>query len=292
VSPPDFVGIGALKAGTTYLDAMLRAHPGLCLPRNLKEVEFFTDHYRRGLPWYERQFEGEDGRPRGEVSPAYLVSPEAPERIAHTNANARLLLLVRHPVHRLSSQHRHWAQETGYAGSLSDFVAEHPSAIERGMYGCHLRRYLQFFPRDQIHVVAFDDLITQPLSALSEVYRFLGVDADFQPPEYALPRNISSVPRFPVSYVHTKRVSRWLYARGLGRLVAAAKRTGIDRVLRDRSAGRQADSASLAAPDVVAELGRLYAADVTDLSTLIGRDFSALWDLPRAPESAAVAGIS
>ena len=66
---PDFLAIGALKAGTTYLDSMLRDHPDLCLPATVKEVEFFTRHYDRGPAWYARRFAGCGSGRAGEVSP-------------------------------------------------------------------------------------------------------------------------------------------------------------------------------------------------------------------------------
>jgi hypothetical protein len=46
---PTYVGLGAQKAGTSRLHGWLADHPEVCVPRELKEVDFFTDHYERGL---------------------------------------------------------------------------------------------------------------------------------------------------------------------------------------------------------------------------------------------------
>ena len=88
---PDFLVIGAQKAGTTALYAYLRWHPAVLGP-SWKEVSFFDRHYRRGERWYRGQFPNAlrvaaAGRRAGghaivgEASPSYLFHPLAPERV-------------------------------------------------------------------------------------------------------------------------------------------------------------------------------------------------------------------
>jgi len=48
----DFVGGGPQRTGSTWLDRVLRAHPALCLPENVKETKFFDQHFNKGLDWY------------------------------------------------------------------------------------------------------------------------------------------------------------------------------------------------------------------------------------------------
>ena len=107
---PDFLIIGAEKAGTTWLHDVLRAHPDLFLP-DTKELHFFNrfdsngreiDTYaRRGLDWYQRHFEAaERGKPAGEATPLYLCDPAAPRRIRRTLPEARFIVLLRDPVSR------------------------------------------------------------------------------------------------------------------------------------------------------------------------------------------------
>jgi hypothetical protein len=61
---PDFLIIGAQKAGTTWLRALLRHHPNVYMPD--REIHFFNKehNYRRGLDWYARHFRGADGNKR------------------------------------------------------------------------------------------------------------------------------------------------------------------------------------------------------------------------------------
>lgn len=274
---PDFVGIGALKAGTSYLDAMLRSHPGLSLPLHLKEVEFFSRHHARGIDWYSGQFAAPDGRPRGEISPQYLDDARCPARIAQANSAAKLLVSVREPVARAYSQYRHWVQETGYSGDFAAFLADHPGALERSRYWALLQRYRDVFHADQIHVIVFEDMIARPLPVLQSLYAFLGVDAAHVPAEIDQAVNVSRAPRFPHLYVQSKRVSRWLYARGAGRTVALVKRWAPDSVLRGRDTS--ATSALNPPVDVAARLAGEFRDDAAQLSSYLGRDLVTLWGL-------------
>src|SRR6187200_1451927 len=104
---PDFLVIGAQKAGTTALYAYLRWHPGITGP-SWKEVSFFDRHWWRGEAWYRGQFPlRAGGRLVGEASPSYLFHPLAPERARSLVPDAKLIALVRNPVDRAYSQYQH-----------------------------------------------------------------------------------------------------------------------------------------------------------------------------------------
>ena len=272
---PDFVGIGALKAGTSYLDAMLRSHPQTCMPAAVTEVEFFSRHHERGPAWYEAQFCRCGAPVRGEVSPQYLFDEACPERIADLLPHARLILSVRDPVLRAYSQYKHWVQEMAFTGSFEDYLCEHPGAVERGMYFRLLSRYLRRFGREQLLVVVFEDMVTHPRQVLAQVYAFVGVDPAFVPADVDAPVNRSGVPRFHRAYVRSKEVSRWMQDRGGGKLVAVAKRSGVGRRLQTTSPG-PASFAPLP-PSAASDLALTYADDVASLSDFLGRDLSTVW---------------
>jgi len=104
---PDFLVIGAQKAGTTALYAYLRWHPGIAGP-SWKEVSFFDRHWWRGEAWYRGQFPLRAGeRLVGEASPSYLFHPLAPERARSLVPGAKLVALLRDPVDRAYSQYQH-----------------------------------------------------------------------------------------------------------------------------------------------------------------------------------------
>jgi hypothetical protein len=65
---PDFLGIGAPRAGTTWLDRNLRAHPDLYLP-DRKELHYFDRYYHTALYVYTRRFRAGRGRVKGRDHP-------------------------------------------------------------------------------------------------------------------------------------------------------------------------------------------------------------------------------
>src|SRR5215216_7751234 len=114
---PDFLVLGAQKAGTTALYAYLRRHPQIAGP-SWKEVSFFDRHYARGESWYRGNFPSRPAtwlaRRRagaepivGEASPGYLFHPHAPQRVATLLPNVRLIALLRDPVDRALSHYHH-----------------------------------------------------------------------------------------------------------------------------------------------------------------------------------------
>lgn len=76
---PDLLGLGAQKAGTTWLSQMLGQHPGIWAPP-FKEVQFFNhrfvEEHRKWLPWHfrrSRQNIEKRWAARGEEMPREMV---------------------------------------------------------------------------------------------------------------------------------------------------------------------------------------------------------------------------
>jgi Sulfotransferase domain len=269
---PDFLAIGALKAGTTYLDGHLRSHPELCLPTAVKEVDFFSRHYDRGPVWYGKMFARCGSRLAGEVSPQYLADPRCAGRIHKLMPEVRLLVLLRDPVQRAYSQYKHWVQVTAYRGSFEEFLDAHPGAVMQGCYFSLLSCYLELFPIEQIHTIVFEDLVKSPVEVMEGVFRFLGVDTGYTPSSLD-PANVSTLPRYRRAYRDAKRASDWLYDHRTGRIVVLAKRMGATRLF-----GRaKTDGFGEMTPAASERLSAAYRDDVGQLSTLLDRDLFATW---------------
>ena len=195
---PDFLVLGAQKAGTTALYAYLRWHPGITGP-SWKEVSFFDRHWWRGERWYRGHFPlRSGGRLVGEASPSYLFHPLAPERARALVPDARLVALVRDPVARAYSHYQHevalgreslafedaLAAEPGRTAGEVDRLVADPRAfsrawwdhtyVARGLYAEQLERWLEHYPREQLLVVPTDDLGDRPAETYAEIVRFLG----------------------------------------------------------------------------------------------------------------------
>ena len=195
---PDFLVLGAQKAGTTALYAYLRWHPGITGP-SWKEVSFFDRHWWRGEGWYRGQFPlRSGGQIVGEASPSYLFHPLAPERARTLVPDARLIALVRNPVDRAYSQYQHAvalgreplsfedalaAEDERTRGEVDRLVAD-PRAfsgawwdhtyVARGRYAEQLERWLRVFPREQLLVVVTEELGAAPGETYAASLGFLG----------------------------------------------------------------------------------------------------------------------
>jgi hypothetical protein len=102
---PDFLVIGAQKAGTTALHAHLASHPRL-LGSARKELHYFDRDYKRPVTWYAARFPDSGEGLRFESTPEYLFLPYVPARVAHVLPGARFVVLLREPVARAVSHYQ------------------------------------------------------------------------------------------------------------------------------------------------------------------------------------------
>ncbi len=197
---PDFLGIGAQKAGTTTLHELLRHHPDVFVP-DLKETHFFSRHFDQSQEWYDDHFRTAlSTQTVGEVTPYYLFHPAAPARIAAALPGARLFVLLRDPVDRALSGYFH-AKRLGMeplpideafeveAERLrdADLTLEAPGArhvghewhsyAARSQYHVQLARYRSLFPADRILIVRSEDFFNTPGPVWVRIQSFLGVRA-------------------------------------------------------------------------------------------------------------------
>lgn len=175
---PDFLIIGAPRAGTTWLARVLEKHPGVYVSP-YKELKFFSSMFLRlGLDWYLRQFESEPGRLRGEATPAYATLPLARIKLIHAmNPGLKIFYIVREPEERIISSCQY---------SLPDIEQASPDAIisyafsdgpvAGSDYDANLRRWRAVFPGEQIKVLFYDDLLGDPRAFASDTMQFLGFD--------------------------------------------------------------------------------------------------------------------
>lgn len=207
---PDFLVIGAQKAGTTSMIRALRTHPRID-SAEFGELQYFTFRYTKGPAWYRLHFPLEAVQQRhrerhgwaplaGEKSPQYLWHPRVPARAAALVPDAKLIALLREPVSRAVSQWhmnrrggaepldlseglRLEAERTGPQLDLirADVIEERHSMAarysyaQRGLYAEQIDRWLEHFPREQLLILKAEDLFTEPATAYGRVFEFLGL---------------------------------------------------------------------------------------------------------------------
>jgi hypothetical protein len=185
---PNLIVIGAKKAATTSLHSYLDAHPDISMSRE-KELDFFVAerNWRRGPRWYGRQFDAA-AAVRGESSPYYTALPHhagVPERMAEVVPAARLVYAVRDPIERLLSHYRMGLATGRERRPLEAAIADPDSwYLAQGRYWMQLEPYLRHFGAEQILVVDQHELGRNRSAELRRVFEFLGVDLEFNSPEF------------------------------------------------------------------------------------------------------------
>lgn len=180
---PNFVVIGAMKAGTVSLGHYLDDHPDVCLARGgvFGEPNFFIDEHNwsRGRGWYESLFDGAGGATAiGECSPSYTWAHtyrDVPERMARLVPQARLVYLVRDPITRMQSMYMHQVS-AGRERRRAEVALLDERYLWPSRYGFQLGTFLGHFDRSQVLVIATEVLRDRPREALSALFDHLAVD--------------------------------------------------------------------------------------------------------------------
>ena len=175
----NFLGIGAQKAGTTWLYERLRLHPGLAFPAG-KEIHFWNQSRHYGLDWYRGRF-ADSGGSNGEITPAYaILAPEIIREIHREFPDLRLIYTIRNPISRAWSSAK---MEMRRAGMEPDETSDQwfidhfrsPGSLARGDYLSCIRNWRAVYPAEQLQVLRFEDIQERPLQVLEACCRHLGV---------------------------------------------------------------------------------------------------------------------
>jgi Sulfotransferase family len=181
---PNFVVIGAMKAGTTSLHRYLREHPQVFMPEE-KELDFFVAEKRwsRGRSWYEAQFAAADGAIAvGEASPTYTMFPlfsGVAGRVAQLLPDARLVYLVRHPIERMRSHYLHEVEKGRERAPIGRALLTDPRYLDTSRYAMQLEQYLAGFSPQRLLVITTEQLRDERATTVRRVLAFLGVDPEW-----------------------------------------------------------------------------------------------------------------
>lgn len=191
---PNFLCVGAQKAGTTTLHDILKQHPDIYLPK-LKEAHFFDrpERYIKGIRWWLETFfeDYNNEKIMGAITPEYLYYEEVPEKIFHDLRGVKLIIILRNPVdraysHYLMSKRRSYETLPFEEAILAeperlrvggDFERNHFSYIDRGRYAVQLKRYYNLFKQENIMVLIFEDDIKRNIDeTIGKIERFLDIE--------------------------------------------------------------------------------------------------------------------
>lgn len=204
---PDFLVIGAPKAGSTAVHRALVQHPQLFLSTPKEPKYFLTPGERPGRDrhrgpgdahsaqewvWqrerYEKLFDAApEGTLRGESTPFYLWDRAAHLRIRDAVPHAKLIAIIRDPVDRAYSNWTHlWCDGLEPEADFRTACAHESERVgagfapfwrylELGRYGEQFAHLFSVFPREQVHVLRYRELVDDPVVALDAIFEFLDV---------------------------------------------------------------------------------------------------------------------
>ena len=185
---PHCIIIGVRKGGTRALLQYLKIHPDVQVAPD--EIHFFdsNENYSKGIDWYRRRMpQSFDEQITIEKSPNYFVDWNTPSRVKMMNASIKLLLIVKDPFYRAVSDYVQIREnrlekdmemeefEDLAIDPISGNVRINYKAINRSLYYIHTKRWLKFFPLEQIHIVDGDNLVLRPFEEMEKVETFLGL---------------------------------------------------------------------------------------------------------------------
>ena len=279
---PNFLIIGAHKAGTSSLYHYLREHPEIYMP-TLKEARFFAydesnpDHQRKvpktypitSMQEYEALFrEVKNEKAIGEASPEYLNNARAAERIRECLPSAKLIASLRNPIDRTYSEFIMRRRSGNENRSISEAVSSNERWIKTGFYYENLIRYIDGYSNSQIEIVLFEDLVADPLKIVQRLFTFLEVD-DTYIPDISKQYNPGGVPKNKVLNSFFNLIKNPSIKRSINLLVPDSL-ANIGRNIRQRNLEKPPSLSSEARQQMLP----IFREDILKLQELIQRDLS------------------
>ena len=186
---PNFIFAGAPKSGSSTLFEYIRQHPDIYMSV-IKEPFFFDFNYEKGVSYYEDFFKQHNQEKIvGEATVWYMSWPNVPKRIYKTIPNVKLLFVLRNPIDRAFSNYL-MDLRSGYYTPQQTFgyvIRNEKSVpgldrriVSGGFYYQHIKQFEQYFDRQRMLILLYDDLKQDIRSVERCVYQFLDINLDFQ----------------------------------------------------------------------------------------------------------------
>jgi len=209
---PNFIIIGAMKAATTSLYTYLKQHPDVFMT-TIKEPKFFNNLKKNsGLKmegkmlkkittfkqYYSLFKHVKNENAIGEASPSYIFDEKCSTLIKKNLPETKIIAVIRQPVARAFSNFLHARRadkekKSDFETAFKDKDSKH-FYKEKGYYTKQLERYFTLFPKENIKVLLFEDLIKNPIKTTQEVFKFLNIDNSFIP-DTSKKANVSGTPK-------------------------------------------------------------------------------------------------
>jgi hypothetical protein len=276
---PDVIGVGPPRTGSTWLYNALR--DVVDMPAGVKEPQFFSRFYDKGIDWYAHHFRYATGRrPIAEISPPYFFHADTPERIKTHIPNCKIVATMRNPVDRIYSvyklmRHYGWVRR----GTLDEVLQVNPNLGGGNRYAAHLQTWFDTLGRENVLVTMYDELRDDPQAYLDRVCDFVSIPRIKLAPRPDLSGDVNSFARAPKNRrlaLNASKLMYWLKGRQAYGLINALERYGVWEFC-----GGRGDPYPRLTIEQEERLRERYLPEVEALETLLGIDRAA-WKKPRA----------
>ena len=224
---PDFLIIGAAKAGTTWLHENLDCHPQVYVARrpgmhDPTEVRYFTQSFRLPLTYYSNLFLPGKDKIKGDKSPGYCTLSAFRIRfIRSIMPSVRLIYFMRNPVERA------WSHAlmnlVRFDGKKveevlpSKFYDHFVRSKEHGLYGATVDRWLRVFPEEQLYFGLYEDIASDPIRVLRDVCEHIRANTDVDWERFPYRRVVNRGQRVPMPDEY-RRYLEEMYREDIARL--------------------------------------------------------------------------
>ena len=281
----DFFIVGAPKSGTTSLYHYLSGHPQIEMSSQ-KEPDYFSDKaiHEQGIYYvknrintlakYESLFAQKESVVYGEGSVSYLFYDNVAEDIKNYNPNAKIIIMLRNPIERAFSHYLMDYRLGLISDSFENIIAKkskhkkshlfYQQYIEVSKYATQIQRYLDFFEKDSILFIDYDDFKKNVSETVDKVYNFLNISTDFAANintkynAFTMPKN--KIIRFIYSFVFLRKILTFLFPIYLVRNI--------------RGFLFEEDEKPELLKETRVLLGKIFNDDIRKLEEVLGKDYS------------------
>jgi hypothetical protein len=201
---PNAFIIGVQKAGTTTLDDWLSQHSQIYCYDSLKDVHLFgvldKDEIEKKLLQEPASYNGEPVVLQSAVN--YIFYPALLCAIKENCPAAKLIVILRNPVDRAISAYSYFKKMLREQRPIEEALLYQPKSvfafsktnndftyIEHGLYYRQIKNCLNYFSKEQLLVLDYNDLVKQPETLTRKIFLFLGIDPSFKPD--LTPKNVT-----------------------------------------------------------------------------------------------------
>ncbi|MBE7383459.1 MAG: sulfotransferase [Leptolyngbya sp. SIO1E4] len=277
---PNFIIIGAGKAGTSSLRGYLRQHPEIYLCPTKETFYFLNQQVRiNHRSWgavqtfeaYSALFEAAPlNSIVGEISTIYYAHADSAALIHEALPDVKILAILRNPIDRAFSSYQMHVNNGREKRAFKDVINLDIKYVKRGFYSAQLKPYFNIFDSSQIKVFLYDDYCQDSASFIESIFEFIGVDSQFVPDTSKRAR-VGGVPkrRWVRNLLAEKNWFRTTAATALKTVMPLEARQSLRSQLLQKNTARirlDADSRQ--------QLAEIYREDIAELQTLLGRDLS------------------